>query len=91
MKYLLVLVILAIAASHLWRQLRRHFQATPGARPARRPQQAMVRCSRCGVHLPRNESYYRAGQAYCSLDHARSAGCNTACGATSGQQDMPPS
>lgn len=71
MKYLVVLVILAIAASQLWRQLRRYFQEMSDSQSTHRTPQAMVRCHRCGIHLPQNEAFHRAGQAYCSVDHAR--------------------
>jgi uncharacterized protein len=84
MKYLLVLIILAVAASQLWRKLRRHFQEMSGAQSTHRTPQAMVRCNRCGIHLPRNEAFHRAGQAYCSADHARAA-----CSGVSGKQETP--
>lgn len=29
----------------------------------------MVRCARCGVHLPRSESILSGGQFYCSEEH----------------------
>ena len=31
----------------------------------------MVRCSVCGVHLPRGESLTVRGQFYCCVDHQR--------------------
>ncbi|MGQ0750823.1 MAG: PP0621 family protein [Betaproteobacteria bacterium] len=31
----------------------------------------MVRCSHCGVHLPRSESLTTRGDFYCSADHQR--------------------
>jgi uncharacterized protein len=31
----------------------------------------MVRCSECGVHLPRGESLIVRGQFYCCIDHQR--------------------
>ena len=31
----------------------------------------MVRCSHCGVHLPRSESLTTRGDFYCSTDHQR--------------------
>jgi uncharacterized protein len=33
----------------------------------------MVRCSRCGVHLPRSESIAARGAFYCSPEHEREA------------------
>jgi len=29
----------------------------------------MVRCARCGVHLPRSESVMSGGEFYCSEEH----------------------
>jgi uncharacterized protein len=29
----------------------------------------MVRCERCGVHLPRSESVAARGKHYCSVEH----------------------
>jgi uncharacterized protein len=31
----------------------------------------MVRCERCGVHLPRSESLVAEGKHYCSVEHRR--------------------
>lgn len=31
----------------------------------------MVRCERCGVHLPRSESLAAQGKHYCSVEHRR--------------------
>jgi uncharacterized protein len=31
----------------------------------------MVRCARCGVHLPRSEGITTQGQFYCSPEHQR--------------------
>jgi uncharacterized protein len=31
----------------------------------------MVRCSHCGVHLPRSESILAEGKFYCSEEHRR--------------------
>jgi uncharacterized protein len=31
----------------------------------------MVRCARCGVHLPRSESIMARGAFYCSPEHRR--------------------
>ena len=44
-------------------------------RRAERPPAAgtedMVRCARCGVHLPRGESVTTQGQFFCSVEHER--------------------
>ena len=49
----------------LLRQYRRSIDAPP-APPA---PQDMVRCAKCGVHLPRGESLARDGRYYCCADH----------------------
>jgi uncharacterized protein len=35
------------------------------------PSQDMVRCSVCGVHLPKSESFQKNGQHYCCTDHSQ--------------------
>jgi len=34
-------------------------------------QQDLVRCARCGVHLPRDEAREAGGRLYCGEEHAR--------------------
>jgi uncharacterized protein len=41
-------------------------RAAPGGNP-----EAMVRCSHCGVHLPRSEATMIGGNTWCSNEHAR--------------------
>ncbi|HZR02913.1 MAG TPA: PP0621 family protein [Burkholderiales bacterium] len=41
-------------------------RAPPPATP-----EDMVRCSVCGVHLPRSESFTSRGQFFCSDEHRR--------------------
>jgi uncharacterized protein len=35
----------------------------------RKDDEDMVRCERCGVHLPRSESLLASGKYYCSPEH----------------------
>ena len=66
MKYLLVLLVLAVAYG-LWRNKTR--RPPPAAvRPATAPQ-AMVECAHCGLHLPQAEALEHEGQAYCGRLH----------------------
>jgi uncharacterized protein len=41
------------------------------APPAARRGEDMVRCERCGVHLPRSESITTRGRFYCTPEHER--------------------
>ena len=47
----------------------------PDPAPARAPPggdpESMVRCSHCGVHLPRSEARMIGGNTWCSNEHAR--------------------
>lgn len=77
MKYVLALIVLVLALSQLWRKLRTALQkmaGTAGADRRRGAAQIMMPCDLCGVHVPQNEAFYRAGRAYCSAAHARQTG-----------------
>ena len=69
-----LLLILAAAAVVYFlirsyqRSLRRR-DAPPPARGA--AAEDMVRCARCGVHLPRSESLLAGGEFFCSEEHRR--------------------
>jgi uncharacterized protein len=71
-KYLLLIAVVALV---LWAM--RRASLPPPAPPRRREQprlEAMVRCSHCGLHLPRSEALPGSdGQLYCSAAH-RDAG-----------------
>lgn len=79
MKYLLVLLVVAVAI-HIWRRNRRARMAAraqgdgrPG-RPGRTiaPPQDMVACATCGLHLPRADalaSPTARGQYFCCAEH----------------------
>ena len=67
------LVILAIAiAAALWllRGFRKRSKddVSPSAPPEA---EAMVRCARCGVHLPRGEALMSRQRFFCSAEHER--------------------
>jgi uncharacterized protein len=73
MKYLLVIVVVAVV---LWLTLGRRPRARarpPKAQPAL---EGMVRCAHCGMHLPRSEALTAGADAYCSAAH-RDAGPRT--------------
>ena len=68
---LIVLVALVVVAVWLVRRaLRRQDGAADLRTRAEAPGQ-LVRCSHCGVHLPRAEARDVAGVLYCSEEHAR--------------------
>lgn len=69
MKYLLILLIVVVL---LW--LARRSLARPPAPPAPAPQppkaiEDMVRCARCGLHLPRSQALPGIGGDYCGEPH----------------------
>lgn len=60
--------LLGILAYSVWRAHRRRHAART-MRSARQPER-MVRCERCGVHMPIGECIERRGSYYCSDKHA---------------------
>jgi len=69
---LIVLIVLVVLAVWL---VRRALRATRSGQEAqvRPPAETgqLVRCARCGVHLPRAEAREAAGKLYCGEEHAR--------------------
>lgn len=75
MKYLLVLVVVAIG---LWMLNKRLRGPAPRARPpgsahsrAARGPAAMVECAHCGLHLPAADAVREGAHAYCGEAHRR--------------------
>jgi uncharacterized protein len=68
----LVLIVLVVLAVWL---IRRALRAPATKVDLQSKTQAdggeLVRCARCGVHLPRAEARQAAGALYCSDEHAR--------------------
>ena len=66
------LILLVLAVVIVWAALKSQRkplmrgQAPPAAAP-----EDMVRCTHCGVHLPRSESHVRDGIFFCSEEHLR--------------------
>ncbi len=74
MKLLLFLAIVLLLA-WLWRSGRRGAkpsQPETSAPPPAEPQD-MVRCARCGVHLPHNEAVVGRIGLYCGNEHRQQA------------------
>ena len=73
MKYLVLVAVLAVVYMW-WRQKRLGGPAArtgpaPKQPPAGQPQE-MVRCSHCGLHLPREDAVAgTAGRLFCSTQH----------------------
>jgi len=64
----IILVVLGLLLAYwLLRGYRRHIER--GNAPSAGATEDMVRCERCGVHLPRSESVAAQGKHYCSVEH----------------------
>ncbi|MGA0023466.1 MAG: PP0621 family protein [Burkholderiales bacterium] len=68
-KILLVAVVI-VAAFFLARGLRRRVD-DGREQPPRQGGGDMVRCARCGIHLPRDEALGSTESYFCSADHER--------------------
>ena len=68
---LLVLILLVVVAVWLIRRALRagNRSSTPQARAPEVGE--LVRCARCGVHLPRSEARQADGLLFCGEEHAR--------------------
>jgi uncharacterized protein len=68
---LIVLILLAVLTVWL---IRRALRASKrGEEGQARPPEVgdLVKCARCGVHLPRSEARLADGQLFCGEEHAR--------------------
>jgi uncharacterized protein len=68
---LLVLILLVVLAVWLVRRALRRPNTSAAAESRAADQGELVRCARCGVHLPRGEARQASNELYCSDDHAR--------------------
>jgi len=66
MARLLILLALLALAWWLWRSFTRPSKSAPPAPPKPQP---MVRCARCGVHVPQAEALPHDNRWYCSRAH----------------------
>jgi len=66
---LIILLLLVAVAWALFKHLAKP-RAGLGNKSAAPPED-MVRCARCGVHLPRSESLVSRGEFFCSEEHLR--------------------
>jgi uncharacterized protein len=67
---ILLLVLCFALVYWILRSYRRGIERRPAPPPAR-VNEDMVRCERCGVHLPRSESITTHGHFYCTPEHQR--------------------
>jgi uncharacterized protein len=67
MKYLLLIGLILVI---LWffRRSENRRSRTKGTPAARRPER-MVKCARCGIHLPESESIQDGASHYCCAEH----------------------
>lgn len=70
LKYLLLLLVIVLV---LWAMRPRPPRVPPRRQRELPAPEPMVRCSHCGMHLPRGEALLAQGQPYCSAAH-RDAG-----------------
>ena len=71
---LLSWVVLALLVWVAWRLIvivRRRSEAQRSLPDAAATMEPMVRCDRCGVHVPRSEAIEAGGRHYCSESHRR--------------------
>lgn len=76
MKYLLVLLVVAVGVMLLLGRSRRRGDAAapppPAAKGGAQGPAAMIACAHCGVHLPGDDAVRdSAGRGYCGDEHRR--------------------
>jgi len=64
-------ILLVLGLLLVWWILKNYRRRIDGSNPSGGAAEDMVRCERCGVHLPRSESVIAAGKHYCSVEHRR--------------------
>jgi len=65
---LIIITVAAWLAFHMMRRLLKHL--SPPAKSESAPKN-MVRCAKCGLHLPEAEAVAYEGQYYCCQEHRR--------------------
>lgn len=68
MKYLLLIIVLAVVF-YLLGQRRQRPPEAPAAPPASPRPQAMLSCAQCGLHLPSSDALPGRGGVFCSAEH----------------------
>ncbi|SDR79457.1 uncharacterized protein SAMN05216421_0323 [Halopseudomonas xinjiangensis] len=67
-KFILLLIVL-FAAFTFWRQWQAWQASKRRPPPAAEKPPLMVRCVRCGLHLPEGEAIREEAHWYCSVEH----------------------
>ncbi len=70
MKYLVLAAVIAVVYA-LWRSGQRRVPRRPPGPAQPRPPEPMVRCARCGVHLPQSQALLEGERSYCCEAHRR--------------------
>ncbi len=66
------LIVLAVGVWLIYRILKGYSRSVGHERPTQADSvEDMVRCTQCGVHLPRSESILSQGKFYCSDEHRK--------------------
>jgi uncharacterized protein len=67
------LIFLLVVIASAWWLLKRYLRSLRETdAPPPKPSEDMVRCLRCGVHLPRSEGVSRGENVFCCEEHAGS-------------------
>ncbi len=70
MAKILLLALVFAVAFWLLRRYRRPIDSEAPRNPASEAED-MVRCARCGIHIPRGEGVAAEGRYFCSVEHER--------------------
>lgn len=71
MSKLITLLLLAVLGVYLFKRLVGRDEAPPKPPAGRRDAEDMVKCTVCGVNLPRSEAILSQGRFYCCDEHRR--------------------
>lgn len=66
-RILVIAAVVWLAYALFKRWLEGKNQPRPGADG--RPQERMVKCAYCGVHVPESQALHSGGRSYCSPEH----------------------
>lgn len=73
----LIVIFVVLMVARILAQKARSAKQPPVAPPSAKhplhnpPNESMVRCAHCGIHLPRSDAVLVQGQTWCSEEHAK--------------------